>query len=81
MKFSDWTVTIAYAYAMVYSAMGGRVERSGLSASEGALEAEQGRAGPSRAEQDAFRGGILADGSSGLAPFRVSLFFEEMPLS
>ena len=35
----------------------------------------------SRAEQDAFRGGILADGSSGLAPFRVSLFFEEMPLS
>ena len=66
---------------MVYSARGGRVERSGLSASEGALEAEQGRAGPSRAEQDAVRGGKYAEASSGFAPFRVALFFEEMPLS
>ena len=61
--------------------MGGRVERSGLSASEGALEAEQGRAGPSRAEQDALRGWNSAEGSSAFPPFRVALFFEEMPLS
>ena len=33
------------------------------------------------AVQDAFRGGILADGSSGFAPFRVALFYEEIPLS